>query len=204
VAVHPRAIARRALSLQATQKEPELVELVALVSERRPRAVVEIGTQHGGTFYAWCQTAQPDATLVSIDLPEGPFGGVDRPDLPRALRGFAHSRQAVHSMRLDSREVATRTALERHLAGQAIEFLFIDGDHSLAGVSRDLELYGALVAPGGMIAFHDIVEHPEYPVCQVDRLWRRLRDDHRHVEFTVPGHERGWGPWGGIGVLFVD
>jgi predicted O-methyltransferase YrrM len=202
--VQPEAIARRALALQAMQKEDELVQLVTLVSERRPRTVVEIGTQHGGTFYAWCRTASPDATLVSIDLPDGPFGGVDRPDLPRALRGFAHSRQAVHSLRLHSHEPATRAALESHLAGQAIEFLFIDGDHSLAGVSRDFEVYAPLVAPGGLIAFHDIVEHPEYPVCQVDRLWRRLREDHRHVEFVVPGHERGWGPWAGIGVLFVD
>jgi predicted O-methyltransferase YrrM len=202
--VQPDAIAKRALALQATQKEAELAELVALVAERRPRTVVEIGTQHGGTFYAWCRTAHPDATLVSIDLPDGPFGGVDRPDLPQVLRGFAHSRQAVHSLRLDSQEPATRAALEGHLAGQPIEFLFIDGDHSFDGVSRDFELYAPLVAPGGLIALHDIVEHPDYPVCQVDRLWRRLRDEYRHVEFIVPGHERGWGPWAGIGALFVD
>jgi cephalosporin hydroxylase len=200
----PEAIAKRALDLQATQKEPEFAELVALVSERRPRTVVEIGTQHGGTFYAWCRTADPGATLVSIDLPDGPFGGVDRPDLARALRGFARSRQAVHPLSLDSHDSATRAALESHLADQPIEFLFIDGDHSFEGVSRDFELYAPLVAPGGMIALHDIVEHPDYPVCQVDRLWCRLRDDYRHVEYIVPGHERGWGPWAGIGVLFVD
>ena len=42
---------------------------------------------------------RPPRCDPGFDRPaHGPFGGVDRPDLPRALRGFAHSRQAVHSL----------------------------------------------------------------------------------------------------------
>ena len=141
---------------------------------------------------------------MSIDLPNGPFGGVDHPDLEKTLRRFAHGRQAVHCLRVSSQLAETRAEVERHLAGERLELLFIDGDHSYDGVRRDFELYSPLVASGGMIALHDIVEHPEYPVCEVDRLWREVKDDERSLEITAPGEERSWGPWAGIGVLFVD
>src|SRR5918912_776240 len=68
-------LARRAQRRGALQKLRELAPLVALLRRRAPRVVVEIGTARGGTFYAWCQVAGPDALLVSIDLPGGPFGG---------------------------------------------------------------------------------------------------------------------------------
>ncbi len=40
----------------------------------------------------------------------------------------------------------------------AIDFLFIDGDHSIAGCTADFELYSPKIAPGGFIAFHDFYE----------------------------------------------
>lgn len=36
-----------------------------------------------------------------------------------------------------------------------IAFLFIDADHSYAGVKADFETWFPLVAPGGIVAFHD-------------------------------------------------
>src|SRR5918994_5418053 len=70
-----KELAREAVRRGAVQKVPELERLVALVRERRPRAVVEIGTDRGGTLFAWCRLADPEAVLVSIDLPGGLFGG---------------------------------------------------------------------------------------------------------------------------------
>ncbi len=40
----------------------------------------------------------------------------------------------------------------------AINFLFIDGDHSIAGCKADFELYSDKIIPGGFIAFHDFYE----------------------------------------------
>ena len=46
-----------------------------LLCQRKPKAVVEIGTKFGGTLAMWCAVADPEATIVSIDLPGGIHGG---------------------------------------------------------------------------------------------------------------------------------
>jgi MMP 1-O-methyltransferase len=42
---------------------------------------------------------------------------------------------------------------------EAIDFLFIDGDHSIEGCKFDFEGYEKFIKPGGFIAFHDY--HPK-------------------------------------------
>lgn len=42
--------------------------------------------------------------------------------------------------------------------GSAIDILFIDGDHSFAGVLMDFMLYEPLVVPGGVIVFDDYAD----------------------------------------------
>jgi hypothetical protein len=40
-----------------------------------------------------------------------------------------------------------------------IRFLWIDGDHSFAQTEADYEGFSRFVAPGGFIAFHDVLHH---------------------------------------------
>ena len=44
---------------------------------------------------------------------------------------------------------------------EKIDFLFIDGDHSIKGCQEDYDLYAHKIAKGGYIAFHDY--HPGRP-----------------------------------------
>lgn len=199
-----RELASEAIRRQAYQKVSELEPLIALVRERQPRTVVEIGTHKGGTLYAWCQAAHPEALIVSIDLPEGLFGGGYSPEEARAFQEFARPGQQLHTLRRDSHARRTVWRLRRLLKGRAIDFLMIDGDHTYKGVKRDWEIYEPLVRPGGLIAFHDILEHPEQPLCKVDELWAELAPHHRTVEFADPDDDRGHGQWGGIGVIFKE
>ena len=37
------------------------------------------------------------------------------------------------------------------------EFIMVDGDHSYEGVRQDAELYYDLLAPGGIMVFHDFL-----------------------------------------------
>ncbi len=60
-------------------------------------------------------------------------------------------------MRGDSHSPQTKVRVAEWLAGNKLDFLFIDGDHSLPGVAQDFEMYGPFVRSGGIIAFHDIV-----------------------------------------------
>jgi len=194
-------IALRALEWGAFQKAGELAALIRLLRGRELRAVVEIGTARGGTLYVWCRLADPDAVIVSVDLPGGRFGGVEDSEIPK-LRSLAKRGQRLHLVRSNSHDPSTASEVAALIEGQRIDFLMIDGDHSLDGVRQDFELYSPLVRPGGLIAFHDILPHPSVPECEVELLWRELKQHHRHVEFLEPEDDRGWGQWGGIGVLF--
>jgi cephalosporin hydroxylase len=191
------ALARRAQQRGALQKLRELAPLLALLRRRAPRVVVEIGTASGGTFYAWCRVAHPEAIMISIDLPRGPFGGTATDT--SALRRYGQPGQQLHFIQGDSHAAATRARLDEILGGREVDFLMIDGDHTYEGVRQDFETYAPFVADGRPIAFHDILPHPEDSLCEVARFWNEIRSGYRHIELTDEGAQ-----YGGIGVLYWD
>jgi predicted O-methyltransferase YrrM len=187
----------------AKQKLGEFAGLVALVMKRRPRTVVEIGTLHGGTLWAWSRAAASGAMIVSIDLPGGRFGGGYRAELSTSLRRFARRGQRIELIRGDSHDPSTLAQAREVLRDRRVDFLFIDGDHSYEGVRTDFELYRQLLADDGLVAFHDVIPNPRYLDSEVDLLWRELvAAGHRHVEFVDRTGQTGHGDWGGIGVLW--
>jgi cephalosporin hydroxylase len=192
------------VAVGADQKLRELSPFVSFLKRRVLRTVVEIGTRKGGSFFAWCQVAEPDALIVSIDLPGGAFGGgYEEADIP-IFRSYAQPGQELHFLRADSHDPATRRELLTILAGRDIDFLMIDGDHTYDGVRQDFALYSPLVKRRGLIAFHDIVHHEQVPRCQVDRFWNEIKRNYRYREFVSEGEERSWGNWAGIGVLWYE
>jgi predicted O-methyltransferase YrrM len=186
----------------AVQKLAEFAPLLALLARRPPTVVVEIGTHHGGSFYALCKVAGPRAILISIDLPGGLFGGGYNDEELSAMRGYGSRSQSLHFLACDSQRLSTREAVVKLLNGRGVDFLLIDGDHRYDGVRRDFELYSPLVGDGGLIAFHDILPHPQVPLCQVDIFWNEVKGRCRHLELVDPSEDWGNGQWGGIGVLF--
>src|SRR5262249_13629767 len=188
-------LARQAERHDALQKVRELAPLIGLLRARDLHTVVEIGSDRGGTFFAWCQLAEPDAVLISIDLPAS---NTDEDRLP----AYGAPGQSLFFTRGDSHAAATRDKLARILGDRRIDFLMIDGDHTYDGVRADYELYHSLVASDGCIAFHDVIPHTTDPACKVDVFWDELKQNRAHVEFVDPGDDRGLGSWGGIGVLF--
>lgn len=206
-------LARRAQKQGAIQKVGELAPLLSFLARRKPRVVVEIGSARGGTFWAWCQVASDDATIVSIDLPGGDFGGSELDKVARGepdkyghrntdrMRSYAREQQKAAFIRGNSQSPETRRKLQTILRGQPIDFLMIDGDHAYEGVRRDYELYRDLVRDGGAIAFHDILPHGSQNASEVDKLWEEVKFDYESIEFCTPDEDWGWGRWGGIGVL---
>jgi predicted O-methyltransferase YrrM len=194
-------LARDAIRHRAAQKIRELTPLVRLLRGRRLDAVLEIGTDLGGTLYLWCRLAEPDATIVSVDLPAAAFGRADAEAVEPTLRSYACANQALHLLRADSHELSTRQRVGEVLGERPVDLLFVDGDHSYEGVKADFELYAPLVREGGLIVLHDILPNEIASNCEVDRLWSELRPHYSVIEFADPFDDRGRGQWGGIGVI---
>ncbi len=177
------------------QWRPEILELIEVLEERRPRTVLEIGTCTGGSLFLFTRAAADDALLISIDLVHGPFGGGYSPAREPLYRGFARAEQRIELVRADSHDPATLERVKELLGDRPVDFLFIDGDHRYEGVSQDFELYSPLVADGGLIGFHDIVPGPEANVGGVPRFWGELKEasgetagDRRRLEPRLRRH----------------
>ena len=181
------------------QVRSELLALLEAVCALRPTRVLEIGTARGGTLFLFTRVAADNATLISVDLPDGPFGGGYSKSKQLLYRSFALPGQALHLLRADSHAAATLEAVTARLRGAPLDFLFIDADHTYEGVKRDFEMYAPLVRPGGLIAFHDIVQSPAEAAHQVARFWDEVKLRHRHEELV---EDSGQGQMG-IGLLRV-
>lgn len=178
----------------------EATEFLDLLKKRRVEAVLEIGTFNGGTLFLFTRVVAPDAILISLDLPKGQYGG-GYPEWKLPLfKAFRRQGQKVCLLREDSHLQSTLSEVEALLEGRPLDLLFIDGDHSYEGVKRDFELYSPLVAPDGLIVFHDIVDGPPEYVGGVHRFWSEIRQRYpNHREIIADPNQ----PYCGIGILYV-
>ena len=197
--------------LAPRQNPVEIERLYELVCELAPRRLLEIGTARGGSLYLWTQAALADATIVSIDLPAGEFGGAYRECRTPFYESFARDGQSLFLVRADSHDPGTCQQLRDLLTEQPLDFAFIDGDHRYEGVKADFEQYGPLVRPGGMLAVHDILPRPDLPQIEVHRLWTDLRQRYNVEELIGPdgsGRKLGIGvvriPKGGLGLTRIS
>lgn len=198
----PLRLARGAIrDFGAMQRTWELQSLIGDVRRLAPRVVVEIGTHRGGTLVCWAAVSAPDAHIVSIDMPtdDGIEMGARDEDLAR-VRQRLQPRQTLTTIRGDSHAPATRERLKQTLRGAPVDFLWIDGDHSYDGVKADYDMYGGLVRPGGVIAFHDVRASDFWPSFGTPVFWEEIKRRHRAHEY-VAQMRRGAGM--GIGVVRV-
>ena len=185
--------------IKPMQVRSELEELLSVVRQHRPRVVVEIGTATGGTLFLLCRHSAEDALVVSIDLRRGKFGnGYPHVKIP-LYKSFTRNGQKMTLIRGDSHHPQTFFKAQKSLMKRSIEFLFIDGDHTYEGVKADFETYSKLVAPGGLIALHDIALHPANIGCEVSRFWNEIKGRYRHKEL-IADQQQGWA---GIGLLYL-
>jgi cephalosporin hydroxylase len=144
--------------------------------------------------------AADDATIVTINLPGG---GFEVGDLDSAtVRSYARGQQRIEILPGDSHDPDV-LAHASSLLGRQPDFVFVDGDHTYAGVQTDYQMYAPLLRPGGLIVFHDIVKHRVETGCEVDRLWDEIKSAYDYTELADQRPDPGRGPWGGIGVLRV-
>jgi len=182
-----------------TQVRSEVLELGRLIQSAKPKRSLEIGTAYGGTLFLLCALSPADARIISVDLRGGQFGGgYPRRKIP-LYRKFPRNGQELQLIQDDSHTLETKNQVLRILKGEQLDYLFIDGDHSYAGVKKDFEMYAPLVRSGGMVAFHDIAEHNPEAACEVAKFWNEIKRRFSHREI-IEDLKQGWA---GLGILTV-
>jgi len=187
-------------SVTPFQVREELTELAKVLQNAKPRRLLEIGTNRGGTFFVLCQVSAEDAKVISVDMPGAMFGDKK----PKFYTEFVISRmkrprQTYRRVVGDSHSLETLRRVEGVLCGEKLDFLFIDGDHTYNGVRQDFDMFSPLVRSGGIVGFHDIAVHPPETHCEVNRLWEEIKSNYRCREI-IANPSQGWA---GIGLVYV-
>ncbi|MDP3723840.1 MAG: class I SAM-dependent methyltransferase [Candidatus Omnitrophota bacterium] len=135
---------------------PELLFLRWGIRTLRPQTVVEIGSFCGASTSIMADQLQRlgKGRLYAIDLfslssPGKGHGGDYWKTFDQTMKPYIGWFEKIEG---DSRMIPW---------DRPIDFLFIDGDHSEAGVSADIAKYAPFVRQGGGIFLHDYLDSPE-------------------------------------------
>lgn len=139
------------LAAAETQTSDAERECLAHHAAGRKR-LVEVGVWHGVTTCVLRKAMASDGVLFAVDpYPVGRMGFsaqrlIARSELAKVPNG------SVMWVRCTGAQAAARYAASYR---EAVDFVFIDADHSYEGVRGDWEGWSGLVAPGGIVALHD-------------------------------------------------
>ncbi len=154
------------LGLRAADTQTTAAERACLARHARGRSrLVEIGVMHGVTTAVLRGAMREDGVLTAIDPhPAGRLGvSFERAIAEREVAAVPRGRVVL--LRKYSRDA---------LAGWtgSIDFLFVDGDHSLRGIDEDWRGWTPFVEPGGIVALHDSRPVPGRPDADSVRYTR--------------------------------
>jgi len=156
-----------AFGFWAQQDFDDLKKLIVVLSAINPQKILEIGVNHGGCLVFWDHLAGPNGLTVGMD--DG--GCIDTQIFsmfhPKHCKYVPVSELHIvqgNSHRPESFQLVTE------IFDGALDFLFIDGDHTYEGTLMDYHMYGPLVRPGGIIAVDDINMGDE----RVARAWNDM------------------------------
>jgi hypothetical protein len=158
----------------------------------RPSTIVELGTQYGVSYCAFCQAVRflkLNTRCYAVDTWRGEDqAGPLTDEILSALKKHHDPLYAEFSQLIQS---TFDDAVDRFAPG-TIDLLHIDGYHTYDAVRNDFERWLPKLSDRGVVLFHDIgVKTPGFGVWQ---LWEELKEKYPSFEFSH---------WYGLGVLAV-
>jgi predicted O-methyltransferase YrrM len=183
--------------LKPAQIQGEISYVMEKIKDIHPLRVMELGTGKGGNLFLLCNATASNGKIISLDLRGGAHGAGYPPWRVPLFKSFVSKDKELILLLADSHKIETKEQIGKILGNEKLDVLFIDGDHSYAGVKRDFELYNSFVRSGGLIIFHDIAICKTDPTCQVDMFWNELKNNYEYEE-VIEDRNQGWG---GLGIM---
>lgn len=179
------------------QDGDELRRFVEFCQQRNVRRYLEIGSRWGDSFFAVVANL-PHCFGMTIDLPES---DEKLAALSKTVAGLAERGHVLRQITGSSRDPKVRVQAE---VSAPYDLIFIDGDHTYAGVRADWEDYHRL---GSIIALHDVAAPDGWKSDGkpngVGEFWRELKRGAERpgqfygfkevIEFVTPGSNMGYG-----------
>lgn len=132
----------------------DISALLSLTNAFRPKRFLEIGVNLGHTAKQILQYSPFIETYIGVDIPfdqkEKTLGDQSK-EVPETAGIVCTDKRLTTILRpygvknIDPAEIGT------------FDFIFIDGDHSVEGITIDTEFSEKILNPGGVIVWHDYV-----------------------------------------------
>jgi hypothetical protein len=133
-------------------------QYVFLISSMAKRGILEIGRFNGGSLFLMA-SANPAVPIYSIDI---------APQDDACLREIFRTQGVGANVKL----IVGDSQRERSPEVGSFDVLFVDGDHSYDGCTRDLENWFPVLERGGHILLHDSYQGSEVQQSIIDFLGR--------------------------------
>ena len=138
--------------------------------------VVEIGSWQGRStsYLARAVQSSGNGKMYAIDPFTGNVGKesyyvVNKNDLSDLKDNFLNNIKMLGLADVVELLPMTSDKASLILADKKVRYLFIDGDHSEEGVTKDLECFFPLIRPGGIIVFDDFLQNATGLISAVNR-----------------------------------
>jgi predicted O-methyltransferase YrrM len=182
--------------LNMIQLNEEISCVLGLLIGQRPDVFMEIGAAGGGFFWLASQVLPQESLKISVDYPNAGFSYTGHRVSEEHRADMAEFAENCVLIDGDSHSEAVKKRVKNALRMQedpgdgalrAVDFLFIDADHSYSGVKKDWEMYAPLVRPGGLVAFHDVTESSttKESDIKVPVFWSELEEAYPEQTFTM-------------------
>lgn len=141
------------------------------------KRIVEIGVFEGFTTRMLAERADADAVIYGIDpFFSGRLGICWGERIARTFTGRHLANGKVRLVKKFSTDVDGDVPTP-------VDLVFIDGDHSLDGITKDWAYWTERLTPGGIIALHDTLLTPEksagYTLGSIEYFRDHIRHDSR-------------------------
>jgi hypothetical protein len=165
-----------------------------LVTNVKPKRIVELGTHYGTSLWSFCQAVKDhniETELNAVDTWKGDkhagFYGEEVFETVKQINNKYYPALKINLIRKTFDEALAE------FEDNSVDILHIDGLHTYKAVKHDFESWLSKVKVNGIIIFHDI-KVSEYDFG-VYKFWDELR-----IEYSTIGFFHSFG----LGVLFIN